>query len=85
LDDNLETTIAEKKQNYLPLTIELKDIYILKSAIIVPLVMFTNGLLTTEWSKSMEMLQLHERHCRIMQKAAVHGTANIVRKVLSFD
>jgi hypothetical protein len=27
LDDNLETTIAEKKRKYLPLAVELKDIY----------------------------------------------------------
>jgi len=85
LDDNLETTIAEKKRKYLPLAVELKDIYKLKSTSIVPLVMSTNGLVTKEWSKSMEKLQLHERHCRTMQKAAVLGTANIVRKVLSLD
>jgi hypothetical protein len=85
LNDNLETTIAEKKRKYLPLAVELKDIYKLKSISIVPLVMSTNGLVTKEWSKSMEKLQLHERHCRTMQKAAVLGTANIVRKVLSLD
>jgi hypothetical protein len=69
----------------MPLAVELKDIYKLKSTSIVPLVMSTNGLVTKEWSKSMEKLQLHERHCRTMQKAAVLGTANIVRKVLSLD
>jgi hypothetical protein len=85
LDDNLETTIAEKKRTYLPLVVELKDIYKLKSTSIVPLVMSTNGLVTNESSKSMENLQLHERHCRTMQKAAVLGIANIVRKVLGLD
>jgi hypothetical protein len=85
LDDNLETTIAEKKRKYLPLAVELKDIYKLKSTGIVPLVMSTNGLVTKEWSKSMDKLQLHERHCKTMQKAAVLGTANIVRKDLSLD
>jgi hypothetical protein len=70
LDDNLETTIAEKKRKYLPLAVELKDIYKLRSTSIVPLVVSTNGLVTKEWSKSMENLQLHERHCRTMQKAA---------------
>jgi hypothetical protein len=68
LDDNLETTIAEKKRKYLSLAVELKDIYKLKSTSIVLLVMSTNGLVTKEWSKSMEKLQLHERHCRTMQK-----------------
>jgi hypothetical protein len=83
LDDNLDTTIAEKKRKYLPLAVELKDIYKLNSTSIVPLV--TNGLVTKEWSKLMDKLQLHERHCKTMQKVAVLGTANIVRKVLSLD
>jgi hypothetical protein len=85
LDDNLETTIAEKKRKYLPLAVELKVIYKLKSTSIVPLVRSTNGLVKKEWSKLMEKLQLHERHCRTMHKAAVLGTTNIVRKVLSLD
>jgi hypothetical protein len=85
LDDNLETTIAEKKRKYLPLAVELKVIYKLKSTSIVPLVMSTNGLVTKEWSNSMEKLQLHERHCKTMQKASVLGIANIVREVLSLD
>jgi hypothetical protein len=85
LDDNQETTIAEKKRKYLPLAVELKDICKLKSTSIVLLAMSTNGLVTKEWSKSIKKLQLHERHCKTMQKAAVLGTANIVFKVLSLD
>jgi hypothetical protein len=85
LDYNLETAIAEKKLKYLPYAVELNDIYKPKSTSIVPLVMSTNGLVTKEWSKSMQKLQLHERHCRTMQKSAVLGTANIVRKFLSLD
>jgi hypothetical protein len=85
LDDNLETTIAEKKRKYLPLVVELKDIYKHKSNSIVPLVMSTNGLVIKVWSKSTKKWQLHERHCRTMQKAAVLGTANILRMVLIID
>jgi hypothetical protein len=55
LDDNLGTTIAEKKLNYLPLAVELKDIYKLKSTSIVPLDMSTNGLVTKEWQVNGEV------------------------------
>jgi hypothetical protein len=85
LDDNLEISIPEKKRKHLLFAVELRVIYKLRSNSIVPQVMSTNGLFTKEWSKSMEKLQLHERPCRTMHKAAVLGTANIVRKILSLD
>jgi hypothetical protein len=53
LDDNLETIISEKKREYLPLALELKDICKLKSTSIGHLVMSINGLVTKSGLTSM--------------------------------
>jgi hypothetical protein len=83
LDANVVTTVAEKKRKYQPLAIEFKDMYQVDVVDIVPVVISTNGLVTKDWSKAIEKLELNDKHVRVMQKAAVLGTANIVRKVLS--
>ncbi|RZF42371.1 hypothetical protein LSTR_LSTR004179 [Laodelphax striatellus] len=79
LDDNLVSTLAEKKRKYQPLSVELKDIYRLESVEVIPIVISTNGLVTREWVQAKEKLGLNNWHLRIMQKAALLGTANIVR------
>ncbi|XP_039276066.1 uncharacterized protein LOC111055986 [Nilaparvata lugens] len=77
LDENLVSTIAEKKRKYQPLSVELKDMYKLRKVVIIPIVVSANGLVTKEWRQAMEQLQLENWHMRIMQKAAVLGTTNI--------
>jgi hypothetical protein len=80
---NIEATIAGKKRKYLQLSVEFKDMFQLRSVTIIPLFLYTYDLVTRAWSKSIEILGLHERHSRVMQKAAMLGKSNIVRKVLS--
>jgi hypothetical protein len=82
-DAHVVSTIANKRRKYQPLAVELKDIYKLRSVEIVPVVVSVNGLVTKEWSAAKEKLHLKDKHVRVMQKAAILGTSNIVRKVLS--
>jgi hypothetical protein len=83
LDDNIEKTIAEKKRKYQQLSVEMKDMYKLKKVSIVPVVISVNGLVTKDFVNLKNQLPLVDKHLRLMQKAAILGTANVVRKVLS--
>jgi hypothetical protein len=85
LDDNLEKTHAEKRRKYQGLAVELKDIYKLEKVEIIPIVGSTNGLVLKDWKQLTKKLSLTDKHLRLMQKAAVLGTANVVRKVLSLS
>ncbi|CAB3387688.1 Hypothetical predicted protein [Cloeon dipterum] len=83
LDANVERTVVEKKRKYQPLAVDLKEIYNLRKISVVPVVISTNGVVLKEWKKLMETLPLTTNHLKLMQKAAVLGTANIVRKTLA--
>ncbi|CAB3379748.1 Hypothetical predicted protein [Cloeon dipterum] len=83
LDANMERTVVEKKRKYQPLAVELKEIYNLRKITVVPVVISTNGVVLKDWKKLMETLPLTTNHLKLMQKAAVLGTANIVRKTLA--
>lgn len=84
-DQKLISTVAEKKRKYQPLAVELKDMYKLQQVEVAPVVVSANGLVTEDWLTAKKKLQLQDRHLRIMQKAALLGTANIVRKFLSLE
>ncbi|CAB3388678.1 Hypothetical predicted protein [Cloeon dipterum] len=77
LDANMERTVVEKKRKYQPLAVELKEIYNLRKITVVPVVISTNGVVLKDWKKLMETLPLTTNHLKLMQKAAVLGTANI--------
>ncbi|KAF4528234.1 hypothetical protein B566_EDAN016009 [Ephemera danica] len=83
LDNHVVTTCAEKRRKYQPLAVELKHMYRLREVTIVPVVVSVNGLVNSDWKSARKLLQLKQKHMRIMQKAAILGTANIVRKVLN--
>ncbi|CAB3388713.1 Hypothetical predicted protein [Cloeon dipterum] len=83
LDANVERTVVEKKRKYQPLAVELKEIYNLRKITVAPVVISTNGVVLKDWKKLMETLPLTTNHLKLMQKAAVLGTANIVRKTLA--
>lgn len=85
LDENLVATHAEKRRKYQPLAVELKDIYQLERVDIIPVVVSVNGLVTKDWSRLSTQLPLRPWHLRQMQKAAILGTAYILRKVLSLQ
>ncbi|KAF4523835.1 hypothetical protein B566_EDAN013602 [Ephemera danica] len=81
--NHVVTTCAEKRRKYQPLAVELKHMYRLREVTIVPVVVSVNGLVNSDWKSARKLLQLKQKHMRIMQKAAILGTANIVRKVLN--
>ena len=84
-DKNLLTVTAEKKRKYQSLAIELKHIYQLKSVEVIPIVVSANGLVTHDWELLTTKLPLKRYHLRTMQKAALLGTASIVRKFLGLN
>ena len=84
-DENLLTVTAEKRRNNQNLAIELKHVYQLKRVEIMPIVVSANGLVTHDWKLSTAKLPLKRYHLRTMQKAALLGTASIVRKFLGLN
>jgi len=83
LDENLNKTVAEKRRKYQGLAVELANMYDLTDVQIIPVVVSVNGLVTHDWKKLTDALPLTTKHLRTMQKAALLGTVNIARKVLS--
>jgi hypothetical protein len=62
-----------------PLAFELKQLWKVHEVVVVPLVISVNGLISKEFSGSVDRLGLKKWHIENMQKSVLLG---IVRKVL---
>ena len=82
LDNNIISTIAEKKRKYHGLAVELKNMWGLREVLIIPVVISSNGLVSKELVSMRDKLYLNDQHLRVMQKAAILATANIIRRFL---
>ena len=84
LDVNIEKNIQTKKDNYLPLTAELKRLYDDYTFEIVPVVVGATGLITSHLGKALENIGVTNipdvtAQC---QKAALLGTLKIVKSFM---
>ena len=84
LDVNIEKNIQTKKDNYLPLTAELKRLYDDYTFEIVPVVLGATGLVTSHLGKALEKIGVTNipdvtAQC---QKAALLGTLKIVKSFM---
>ena len=81
---NIEKNIQTKKDNYLPLTSELKRLYDEYTFEIVPVVLGATGLVTSHLGKALEKIGVKNilevtNQC---QKAALLGTLKIVKSFM---
>jgi hypothetical protein len=68
---NLQSTITEKLQKYTKLKEELIRIWQLKTAYIIPLVVFTAGIIPKQLHDSLKLLDLRFALYILMQKAVI--------------
>ena len=84
MDVNIEKNIQTKKDNYLPLTAELKRLYDTFTFEVVPVVLGATGLVTTHLGKALEKIGVKNipevtNQC---QKAALLGTLKVVKSFM---
>lgn len=80
---NLLTTIAEKKRKYTELADEIKRMWGLEKATIVPVVLSATGVIPKDLFKSLEIMGLQVSLHKLLQKVVVLNTTRIVRRFLS--
>ncbi|XP_030765533.1 uncharacterized protein LOC115889621 [Sitophilus oryzae] len=83
LTHNIFKTEQEKCRKYINLAIEVKRIWNLKKVSIVPVIISTEGVCTTNLSPNLAKLELQKGLRYPMQKAVILQTCHLVRKFLS--
>ncbi|KAL1446381.1 hypothetical protein WDU94_013936 [Cyamophila willieti] len=82
-DHNLNDKEKEKIAKYLPLAAEMKALYNLQAVTIVPIIISTNGLISTQTIKKAWQLKIPRKVIFKAQQNAIIETCTIVRKVLN--
>lgn len=82
LDQNLAKSYAEKITKYEILAQQIKDMWKLKKAIVMPLIISANGLVHKKTTQHLRELELPQNTTMWMQKAVILGTVSIIRKML---
>ena len=80
-DKRIELKEQEKIDNYTALRQEVKKIWNLSQVVVVPVVIGALGVRSKRLKDSLEMLNI-KSSIKLLQKAALLGTAKIVRQVL---
>ncbi|XP_065195650.1 uncharacterized protein LOC135827055 [Sycon ciliatum] len=82
LDHRVTLKHAEKRAKYLPLAVEIGQIWQREAVSIVPIIVGALGGLTKEAATSIKQLCGEERHLHELQQAAILGSMAILRSVL---
>ena len=80
---NLHSTVIEQLQQYTDLKEQLKKIWQMKTAYIIPLVLSTTCIIPNKLHESLKLLNPHPVLYILMQKAVTLNTCRIVRKFLA--
>lgn len=81
-DNNVEHKEQEKRDKYLPLAIEVKELWRQEKVAVVPLVMSTTGITPNSFLENLKLLGLAESAHTTAQKSVILNTCSIVRKFL---
>ncbi|XP_044762004.1 uncharacterized protein LOC123319205 [Coccinella septempunctata] len=81
-DQNLTKTYTEKMTKYEALAQQIRDMWKLRDARIMPLIISANGLVHRKTTQHLLELKLPQNTIMWMQKAVILGTVNIIRKTL---
>lgn len=82
LPNNIARTNAEKINKYLPLVDEIKEMWNLDRAVVVPIVVGATGEIPKRLLENLRTLQLDQTLYKPMQKSVLLDTCSIVRRVL---
>jgi hypothetical protein len=80
---SLYSPITEKFQKYTDLKEELPRIWQLTMVCIIPLVLFTSGIIPHKLHNSLKVLQLHPALDILMQKTVILSTCHMVWEFLA--
>ncbi|KAL1448377.1 hypothetical protein WDU94_008928 [Cyamophila willieti] len=80
---NIESTIVEKKRKYTELLEEIKKMWHLNHATIVPIVLSATGIIPKSLHQNLQELGVKKNTFLLLQKAVILNTTRIVRKFLS--
>lgn len=80
---NLLATYAEKVRKYQDLSVEIKHQWHLREVHVVPVVISATGVVPKSLSLALKTLDLPQNLNILLQKAAILGTCNTVRKFLN--
>ena len=81
-DTNVVAKEQEKITKYIPLAVEMKEIWNQKKVIVVPIVVSATGVTSIKFMNHLETLKIPKYIHSIIQKAVILKTANMVRKFL---
>lgn len=82
---NIERKNTEKIEKYVPLAEDVKDVRRVENVIIIPIIIGSTGEIPTKLIDNMKTLNMKKNVYLEMQKAAILGTCNIIRKTLNMD
>lgn len=82
LGNNIRKRHMEKITKYMPLAVEMKEMYNQEKVVIVPIVIGTMGEIPTKLETSLKTLNLKKNLYMQLQKTVILDTCNIVRKVI---
>uniref|UniRef100_A0A336M9S3 CSON013850 protein n=1 Tax=Culicoides sonorensis TaxID=179676 RepID=A0A336M9S3_CULSO len=83
LTHNVRSTEVEKVRKYEDLSIQMKQIWHLNEVTTIPLVMSVEGVVTKNFKRNLEKLNITSNIFNAAQKAIILQTCHIVRKFLS--
>ncbi|KAL1446706.1 hypothetical protein WDU94_005608 [Cyamophila willieti] len=81
-DSNVEAKEQEKITKYIPLAVEIKELWKQNKVIVVPVVISATGVTSRNFMKNIEKIKVPKYIHSIIQKAIILKTANTVRKFL---
>lgn len=82
---NIQRKITEKIQKYQPLAEDIKRTWQVESVVTIPIIIGSTGEIPKNLSNNLKMLNIKSNSYLEMQKAAILGTCNILRKVLNIQ
>ena len=82
LATNTSSKYTEKINKYMPLADEIKALWKLEKATIVPIVLGATGEIPKKLFHSLKVLNIRDKLYQQLQKAALLGSCRIVRRVL---
>lgn len=81
-DTNVTQKEQEKITKYIPLAVEMKEIWNQNKVIVVPIVISATGITSKKFTNHLTELKIKPYIHTVIQKAVILKTANIVRKFL---
>uniref|UniRef100_A0A8D8TN34 Reverse transcriptase zinc-binding domain-containing protein n=1 Tax=Cacopsylla melanoneura TaxID=428564 RepID=A0A8D8TN34_9HEMI len=81
-DTNVAAKEQEKVTKYIPLAVEMKEIWKQKKVIVIPVVISATGVTSKNFMRHIEKIKVPKYIHSIIQKAVILKTANTVRKFL---